>query len=637
MSPPDMRRIYIAGDSLAATRSVSYLPMAGWGQALPLFLAEGWEVVNCARGRASSKSFYDRGRWQWILDQLQPGDYAFISFGRIDTRPTPGMHTSPFGTYLDYLHAYVESTRSRQAHPVLISNYEARHLDRNGNNKRTLLDYPAAMEVVANQSLTPYVDLYGQSLAWWDELGPERTRPLFTNLAPDEQPLATMSRTDNTHLRIAGAVECARFIARSLLQQKVLPSSAVTNLDRVDFSLAEMGWISHRLYQQRIETRVALPAPRAPSHHLPLLVPHHGGKGARPRAGAPVGGLHSQGETAIPTACNSAGPGLYMPVRPRRTRYLQQMRQYTWATLTVAAWWRDAGKRAAAVWQWLNQRRARVGRPWGRGNAAPAFPPTSPEPSNVSNPMGTPSQTALSPRSAQQAPTLRLIVSPSSVGYLDLLAHNPPYACLTKVSPAGDGKVRANPQGGVTYTPRAGRLGYDTFSYEVVLNNGPRCIGHVWIYVGDTTPAPGVLCSSDAARPAATQYEPWLSASFTGELPWPVAEITYPPAVFSFPELGTPISQLPRIAGTAEPGETRVVLEVDGEEHATVKVNSKGKWWHNPTAAWSPGQHEISATVWGPNGRSRRSKITCQVLTADLPTEHPRHTHEGSNLDGRGA
>lgn len=257
-------QIFVAGDSLAVTRSVTHLPLAGWGQVLNLFLTDRVSVVNCARARASSKSFADRGRLRWILDHARPGDYVLISFGRIDMRLTPGMHTEPFGSYQEYLRSYVDGVRERRAHPVLVSPYENRWYDTHGNNKHSLGPYPMAMAEVAAERSVPFVDLYGQSLAWWQELGQRRTKDLFAHLTQEERLRTVVDPVDNTHLRVAGSVECARFVARALREQGVVPSDWVVDLHRDRFDTAELGWVGAAEHAETVRARVAAPGPDAP-------------------------------------------------------------------------------------------------------------------------------------------------------------------------------------------------------------------------------------------------------------------------------------------------------------------------------------------------------------------------------------
>ncbi|MFI1454422.1 rhamnogalacturonan acetylesterase [Streptomyces roseus] len=255
--PAAPRRIFVAGDSVAVTRPYSYLPMAGWAQALPLFLTDAVEVVNCARARASSKSFRERGRLQWILDTMEAGDYLLFGFGQTDGKPDPELHTDPFTTFLEHMRAYVDGARERRGHPVIYLPYERRRIDRHGNVARPLGDYPVAARRLAEDEHVPVVDMYGQSLQWWEELGPEATKSVFTYLRRGEPLLRDVLDGDNVQLRAEGAIECARFAVRSMLEQGVIPSHWVRDLERTRFSYDEMGWLDEETFRRHTASRVS--------------------------------------------------------------------------------------------------------------------------------------------------------------------------------------------------------------------------------------------------------------------------------------------------------------------------------------------------------------------------------------------
>ncbi|WP_392673320.1 rhamnogalacturonan acetylesterase [Streptomyces sp. LN785] len=240
--------------------------MAGWAQALPLFLTEDVEVVNCARARASSKSFRERGRLQWILEAMAPGDYLLFGFGQIDWKPDEGLHTEPFGTFLEHMRAYATGAREAQGHPVVLLPFERRRVDRHGNVARFLGDYPAAMRQLAGEEHLPVVDLYGQSLAWWEELGPENSKHAFTYLRPGEPLQEIVQDADNVHLRAEGAIECARYVARSLLTQQIVPAHWVKDLNRRTFSYNELGWLDDATFAHLTKSRVSVrPVPESAS------------------------------------------------------------------------------------------------------------------------------------------------------------------------------------------------------------------------------------------------------------------------------------------------------------------------------------------------------------------------------------
>lgn len=241
--PAQAPRIFLAGDSSVCTREISRAPMTGWGQVLQLFLIPDIEVVNCARAGASSRTFTERGRLDWILDQLRPGDYLVVSFGLIDHKPERELRTEPFHDYQSNLRRFVTGARDRGAHPVLVSPHERCTWDDHGNLRHIVQPYPMAMRELAVQTATPYVDLYTQSLEWWAQLGPVGTRSLFMFLSPGQHPNYPEGIEDTTHFLPEGAIACARFVAHSLAQRAIVPPHWLTRLDQERFPEQAYGWL----------------------------------------------------------------------------------------------------------------------------------------------------------------------------------------------------------------------------------------------------------------------------------------------------------------------------------------------------------------------------------------------------------
>ncbi|MFE2141876.1 hypothetical protein ACFXA3_08985 [Streptomyces sp. NPDC059456] len=253
-------KIFVAGGSQAAGRPDDCLPTAGWAQGLPLFLTDAVEVVDCARVRASSKSFRERGWLQWILDHLEPGDHLLITFDQADGKPDPALGTEPFADFQEHLAAYVHGARERQAHPAIVLPFERRRLDAHGNLIRSMGDHPLAARQFADDEFVPVVDLYGQSRQWWEELGPDASKGAFVHLRRGEPLLEKVQDGDNAQLRAEGAVECARFVVRSLAEQGVVPARWIRDLDRRGFAYAELGWADEAAHHHRTTSRVSEPA-----------------------------------------------------------------------------------------------------------------------------------------------------------------------------------------------------------------------------------------------------------------------------------------------------------------------------------------------------------------------------------------
>ncbi len=111
--------VYIAGDSLAQDYTDSYYPQAGWGQMIVNYFDDGVTVKNNAIGGRSTKSFIKEGRLDNILNEIQPGDYLFVSFMHNDQKNGTGVSTDPNTTYADNLYKYISAARDKGAIPVI--------------------------------------------------------------------------------------------------------------------------------------------------------------------------------------------------------------------------------------------------------------------------------------------------------------------------------------------------------------------------------------------------------------------------------------------------------------------------------------------------------------------------------------
>lgn len=111
---PKNSKIFLAGDSTVKTYNDSQF-IGGWGQFLDLFL-DDVEVINCANGGRSSRSFINEGRLfnnddpkfnysfsenggKSIEDSISEGDYLFIQFGHNDDASK--INSSAYSTIYD--------------------------------------------------------------------------------------------------------------------------------------------------------------------------------------------------------------------------------------------------------------------------------------------------------------------------------------------------------------------------------------------------------------------------------------------------------------------------------------------------------------------------------------------------------
>lgn len=249
--------IFIIGDSTAAKKDLSTgSPERGWGMALQCFFDDTFiRVDNHAVNGRSSKSFIDEGRWQKVLDKIQPGDYVIIQFGHNDEKPKPDRHTDPGSTFDYNLTKFVRETREKGGIPVLMNAVVRRNFakkavkndDDEALRNTTFKDAPQQLEGdslidthglyrvaphdVAVRMNCHFVDANKITHDLEQSLGVEGSKKLHMWYKPGEHPALPAGRQDNTHYNIYGAHEVAQRLADALCNEIPLLRKYRTNDD----------------------------------------------------------------------------------------------------------------------------------------------------------------------------------------------------------------------------------------------------------------------------------------------------------------------------------------------------------------------------------------------------------------------
>ncbi len=201
---PAPHRIFIAGDSTAATYGAERAPQAGWGQKLSQWTAEGWDVRNHAVGGRSTRSFIDEGRLDGIASEIGAGDVLLIQFGHNDAkREDATRYTDPATDYPRFLQRYIEVAREKGATPILVTPVARLLYD-----FRSLVDthgrYTLAMQDLAAREGVALIDLNATSSDWIRVHGEDGAKPYF---------MFTQGKADGTHFSEAGANAVACLVA----------------------------------------------------------------------------------------------------------------------------------------------------------------------------------------------------------------------------------------------------------------------------------------------------------------------------------------------------------------------------------------------------------------------------------------
>ncbi len=234
--------LFIIGDSTAANKDISNDKQErGWGMELQGFFTEDVVVENHAVNGRSSKSFIDEGRWQTVLERIQPGDYVFIQFGHNDEKPQEARHTDPGTTFDANLRKFVLETREKGGIPVLLNAVVRRNfylkpekqdddeLLRDTKytgekvNSDTLVDthgaYLLSPRNMAAETGCVFIDANRITHDIEQGLGVEGSRKLHMWFLPGEHPSLPEGRQDNTHYNIYGAHVVASALSKVIAAQ----------------------------------------------------------------------------------------------------------------------------------------------------------------------------------------------------------------------------------------------------------------------------------------------------------------------------------------------------------------------------------------------------------------------------------
>lgn len=241
--PTDTVTVFMIGDSTMANKPLDKENQErGWGQMLPLYFQGAVKIDNHAVNGRSSKSFYDEGRWDTVMERLRPGDYVIIQFGHNDEKPKADRHTDPGSTFDAQLRKYVDDTRSKGATPILMNSIVRRNFpasasvkaeDRDDNppvgpGKDTeggylLVDthgaYLDSPRNVAKEADVVFIDMNAITHQLVQTLGPTLSKELYMWIPADTYEFCPKGKADNTHLNVLGGIVVSRLAANALAEK----------------------------------------------------------------------------------------------------------------------------------------------------------------------------------------------------------------------------------------------------------------------------------------------------------------------------------------------------------------------------------------------------------------------------------
>jgi len=210
--------LYLIGDStMAEKENPNTNPEFGWGQKIHQFIHPDVIIKNYAINGRSTKSFIEEGRWDVVLQQLNPGDVLLIQFGHNDQKiDDPSRYTNPTTAYKKNLIKFVNESKAKNAIPILLTPIARR----NFNDKGVFIDshglYPLVVEHIAFINQIPFIDAYTLTEELEISYGVEKSKILHLHYKENQHLYYPKGKEDNTHLSSIGAVAVAERIVNEL-------------------------------------------------------------------------------------------------------------------------------------------------------------------------------------------------------------------------------------------------------------------------------------------------------------------------------------------------------------------------------------------------------------------------------------
>jgi len=218
VSPSKQITIFMIGNSTMANKPFKDgNPEKGWEQIFPLYFNEGVRIENHAVNGRSSKSFLDEGRWEVVLNRIEPGDYVIIEFGHNDAKKDDPKRFADTNTdYRWNLEKFVNETKQKDGIPILATPIVRRRFDKNGNFYDVHGDNPEAVREVALEKDFILFDLHQKSEQLIIQYGEENSKKLFLHIEPGEYPSLPEGLEDNTHFSPDGTFRICDLAAEEI-------------------------------------------------------------------------------------------------------------------------------------------------------------------------------------------------------------------------------------------------------------------------------------------------------------------------------------------------------------------------------------------------------------------------------------
>ncbi|WP_224555933.1 pectin acetylesterase PaeY [Pectobacterium versatile] len=267
-------RIFIVGDSTAATYEKGRFPRMGWGQVFEQQFSKnsGVKVVNGARSGRSSRDYFYEGWFRQMQPLMKEGDFLFIQMGHNDqncngakavrgpadvanlcTYPNDaaGKKQAPQGkadmSFQTSLERYITFARQHKLTPVLLTPttrvktaegkdgtpaVHSHFTKQNADNGYAFIgDYSQTIKNTAADNKVILLDVEPATIALANQGNNDHWKQYWLVIDPKQYPFyrdqaGSLSKPDTTHFQKKGAIAVAGIVADAIRQEPALASLA---------------------------------------------------------------------------------------------------------------------------------------------------------------------------------------------------------------------------------------------------------------------------------------------------------------------------------------------------------------------------------------------------------------------------
>lgn len=238
--------IHITGDSTIHSVSSEVYPREGWGQELyrcfdngkTWYKKEIWTdnkmnsgmeyrtrsfvIRNWAYSGDSTESFWRLGKFDNILQFINPGDYVLIQFGHNDANKYRPGYSVTTAEYKKNLEIFINGCKERGARCILLSPTPRCRFK--GNKIISAVpEYKAVEKKVASYTNSIFVDTGKAVEEYMNTMGKTKALSYYMVLKPGEYKNYPNGHNDSSHFNYKGARKAAQIIAVSLKESLKVP------------------------------------------------------------------------------------------------------------------------------------------------------------------------------------------------------------------------------------------------------------------------------------------------------------------------------------------------------------------------------------------------------------------------------